>query len=54
MQLTTEQKQIESLKLQLQKANKTISALEQEVTLLNNQNTYLKRTRKGLKKQGAL
>ena len=45
---------IESLRQQLQKANKTISALEQEVALLNNQNAYLKKARKEGQKQGAL
>nr|WP_321356909.1 hypothetical protein [uncultured Draconibacterium sp.] len=50
----TKDQQIESLRRQLQKANKTISALEQEVALLNNQNNYLKRTRKDGQKQDDL
>ncbi|WP_372934828.1 hypothetical protein [Mariniphaga sediminis] len=37
---------IARLQKQLENANKTISALEQEVALLNNQNAYLKKARK--------
>nr|WP_319268215.1 hypothetical protein [uncultured Draconibacterium sp.] len=43
----TKDQQIESLRQQLQKANKTISALEQEVALLSNQNNYLKMAKNG-------
>ncbi|WP_372776465.1 hypothetical protein [Mangrovibacterium sp.] len=42
--------QIESLRKQLQEANRKISALEQEVALLNNQNSYLKKAKKNVHK----
>lgn len=50
----TKDQQIESLREQLQKASKKISALEQEVALLSNQNDYLKNAKKRDKKGGSL
>lgn len=50
----TKDQQIESLRQQLQNALKKVSALEQEVALLSNQNAYLKRTRKEGQNQDAL